>query len=176
MGTKRKFCNLTGKRSHRQPPLYRLLGSKGQAAVEFTLVFMLLIIILWIPADFGLAFLSGQLASNAAREGARIAAADPGYAAQVGNCTIPACYSLGNDNILRQTALRVSSALLPDAQVTLETATGFGTCMDKVRVTVQGTYNFFFFRLLRFIGISSAMDTNTRQITRVSELRWEHQC
>ena len=152
------------------------LTSKGQALVEFTLVFMLLLVILWIPADFGLAFLSGQLAQSAAREGARIASADANYAAQVGTCTIPGCYSLANDNILRQTALRISSALLPDAQITLATDATGGTCMTKVQVTVQGTYTFFFYRLLRFIGIGAALNTNTTQITRVSAMRWEHQC
>src|ERR687891_675850 len=49
--------------------------SKGQAVVEFTLVFVLFLAIIWIPADFGLAFYSGQLAQNASREGARLAAA-----------------------------------------------------------------------------------------------------
>src|SRR5881397_3380853 len=50
-------------------------NTKGQAVVEFTLVFLLLLIVAWIPTDFGLAFFSGQLALNASREGARIAAA-----------------------------------------------------------------------------------------------------
>ena len=47
--------------------------NRGQALVEFTLVFLLLLVVAWIPADFGLAFFTGQLAQNAAREGARIA-------------------------------------------------------------------------------------------------------
>jgi len=154
----------------------RGLTSKGQALVEFTLVFLLLLVILWIPADFGLAFLTGQLAQSAAREGARIASADPNYAAQVGSCNIPACYSLTpNDNILRQTALRVSSALLTNAQVTLATDTSAGACMTKVRVTVQGTYTFFFYRLLTFMGIAGA-NTDPTPITRVTTMRWEHQC
>jgi Flp pilus assembly protein TadG len=156
--------------------LGRGLTSKGQALVEFTLVLVLLLVILWIPADFGLAFFTGQLAQSAAREGARIASAEPNYASQVGTCTIPACYSLTpSDNILRQTALRISSALLPDAQVTLATDTSAGTCMTKVRVTVQGTYTFFFYRLLTFMGIAGA-NTNPTQITRVTAMRWEHQC
>ncbi len=47
----------------------------GQGVVEFTLVFLLLLVVAWIPADFGLAFYTGQLALNASREGARVAAA-----------------------------------------------------------------------------------------------------
>ena len=149
---------------------------KGQAMVEFTLVFLLLIIIAWIPADFGLAFYTGQLASNAAREGARIAAADPGYAAQVGNCNLSACYALTPDShILKQTALRVSSALMPDTNVRLEQVVG-ATCMEQVRVTVSGTYNFFFYRLLKLFGIGNALNTTSRNITRTTDMRWEHQC
>jgi Flp pilus assembly protein TadG len=37
---------------------------------------LLLLVVAWIPSDFGLAFYTGQLAHNAAREGARIAAAE----------------------------------------------------------------------------------------------------
>ncbi len=59
----------------------RLSSQRGQALVEFTLVFLLLIVVAWIPADFGLAFYTGQIAQNAVREGARIAAADPSLAA-----------------------------------------------------------------------------------------------
>jgi len=63
--------------SDKQPHNRSKLDTTGQALVEFTLVFVLFLIIAWIPADFGLAFYTGQLAQNASREGARIAAADP---------------------------------------------------------------------------------------------------
>src|SRR5678815_5160922 len=65
--------------------LISLARSSGQAVVEFTLVFLLFVIIAWIPADFGLAFYTGQQAQNASREGARIAAADP----TLGSGTLP---------------------------------------------------------------------------------------
>lgn len=61
--------------------------SSGQAVVEFTLVFLLLLVITWIPADFGLAFFTGQLAQKASREAARIAAADPNLVN--GSCSMP---------------------------------------------------------------------------------------
>lgn len=96
----------------------------GQAVVEFTLVFVLLLVITWIPADFGLAFFSSQLAANASREGARIGAADPSYSTQVGNCTLPACFSLGDGTILKETANRLSSALLPGAIITVDPLSG----------------------------------------------------
>ena len=154
----------------------RQLGSrataKGQALVEFTLVFILLLIIAWIPADFGLAFFTGQLASNAAREGARIGSADPNVTAQLGTCTTPACYTLTDGTILKETAKRISSALIRNITITASTSTP-STCNTMVRVNVTGNYNYTFFRLLRFFGANVPA---TVPISRTVDMRWEHQC
>jgi Flp pilus assembly protein TadG len=156
----------------------RFLGSlntSGQAVVEFTLIFMLLLIVAWIPADFGLAFYTGQLAQNAAREGARIAASDPTLGSGTTTCTIPSC----SGNILNETAARISSALLPNATVTLTVDADSippdpPKCDRNVTVTVSGTYNFFFYQLLHWVGISGDHLNNT-PITRQTRMRWEHQ-
>jgi TadE-like protein len=145
----------------------------GQAVVEFTLIFVLLLVITWIPADFGLAFFSSQLAANASREGARIGAADPSYSTQVGDCTLPACFSLADGTILKETANRLSSALLPGAIITVDPLSG-PSCNQSVQVRVEGTYNFFFYQLLHLMGITT--DLNTQSITRETSMRWEHQC
>jgi Flp pilus assembly protein TadG len=151
--------------------LGRCLTSKGQALVEFTLVFMLLLVIAWIPADIGLAFYTGQLALNASREGARIGAADPNYPAQVGNCSLPACYSLTDGTVLKETAKKLSSALLPNATITVVALAG-ATCNQTVQVQVVGNYNYSFYRFLRFFG---ANVPPTVQIARTTQMRWEHQ-
>ena len=146
------------------------LNECGQQLVEFTLVFVLTLVVLWIPADFGLAFLTGQLASNAAREGARIASASrtlPG--GMPITCTIPCS---GSDNILQEASKRISMALMPNATITLDTATP-STCNQQVIVRVNGTYNFFFYQILRLMG---ATVPNGTAITRETKLRWEHQC
>lgn len=153
-----------------QPPLHCLI-CKGQALVEFTLIFLLVLVVAWIPTDFGLAFYTGQLALNASREGARIAAADPNYPAQVGNCSLPACYALTDGTVLKETAKRLSSALLPGATITVFALTG-ATCNQTVQVQVVGNYNYSFYRFLRFFG---AEVPATVQITRSSQMRWEHQ-
>ena len=44
----------------------------GQSVVELALITPLVLIALYIPADFGVAFLTAHLAQNAVREGARI--------------------------------------------------------------------------------------------------------
>jgi hypothetical protein len=171
------FCNLRKRsRMHRQfrrLSLFYIRRTNGQAVVEFTLVFVLLLVIAWIPADFGLAFFSSQLAANASREGARIGAADPGYSTQVGICTLPACFSLADGTILKETANRLSSALLPGAIITVDPLSG-PSCNQLVQVRVEGTYNFFFYQLLHLMGITG--DLNSQSITRETSMRWEHQC
>jgi Flp pilus assembly protein TadG len=154
--------------------------TKGQALVEFTLIFILLLVIAWIPADFGLAFYTGQLAQNGAREGARIAAADPklGSGTLPGvtwttSCTMPSC----SGNILSETAARISSALLSSATitVTLDPDSVLGAppkCDRNVTVTVSGTYNYFFYQLLGALGNTVP---DTLNIVRSTSMRWEHQ-
>jgi Flp pilus assembly protein TadG len=166
--------------SLRRIVLTRLTRSTGQAVVEFTLVFLLFLIIAWIPADFGLAFYTAQLAQNASREGARIAAADPKLGSGTlpgfpwtASCTMPSC----SGNILGETAARISSALLPGAiiTVTLEADTVppvLPKCDRKVTVTVSGTYNYFFYQLLEAFGNTVP---DTLNIVRSTSMRWEHQ-
>ena len=172
-----EFCNRRKRsrmrRQFRRGSLSYIRNTNGQAVVEFTLVFVLLLVIAWIPADFGLAFYSSQLAANASREGARIGAADPSYSTQVGNCTLPACFSLADGTILKETANRLSSALLPGAAITVDPLSG-PSCNQLVQVRVEGTYNFFFYQLLHLMGVTA--DLNTQPITRETSMRWEHQC
>ena len=163
---------------------------KGQALVEFSLVFILLLVVAWIPADFGLAFYTGQLALNASREGARIAAADPNLLGAVGSCTLTSgdCYSLADGTILKETAKRVSSALMPGATIrvcypvasvnpvnadgTCNAPVSGSTCNAQLAVTIRGDYNYTFFRVLRYFGTSVPA---TVQILHATQVRWEHQ-
>ena len=146
------------------------ISSSGQAVVEFTLVFLLLLVIAWIPADFGLAFFTAQLAQNASREAARIAAADPNLVS--GSCSMP-CSSAPGGTALRAAADRMSPALLPGAliSVTLEPPAG-GNCNRLVEVSVSGEYNYFFYHLLRAMGNTTP---DTLNIVRSTSMRWEHQ-
>jgi len=151
------------------PVLGKSNRSAGQALVEFTLVFLLFLVVAWIPADFGLAFYTGQLAQNASREGARIAAADRNLLSGTTSCTMPSC----SGNIFTETAARISSALLPGAIITLSLDADTGAnCNRMVAVTVSGTYKFFFYQLLGWFG---ATNLNNTAITRQTRMRWEPQ-
>jgi Flp pilus assembly protein TadG len=150
--------------------LIRLRRSSGQAIVEFTLTFLILLIVAWIPADFGLAFYTGQLAQNAAREGARIAAADSTLVSGTTSCVMPSC----TGNIFEETSKRLSAALLPAATIAVNLDPDISTnCNRMVTVTVSGTYNFFFYRLLRWVRVSGNLDN--KPITRQTRMRWEAQ-
>jgi len=154
-------------------PLCRFrLAHQGQTIVEFTIAIILFLVVAWIPADFGLAFYTSQIAQNAAREGARIAAADSTLAAGNSSCNMPACYTFGN--IFSETAVRLPAALLTAASITVQyPAPGSaGTCNQRVLVRVQGQYNFFFYRVLGLLGASVPSAVT---VDRKAEMRWEHQ-
>ena len=146
--------------------------------VEFTLTFVLLLVIAWIPADFGLAFFTGQQVQNAAREGARIAAVDPTLVTQLAGNVVVACAApcSGQINVLQATAARLSNVLLRTTNVTLtypDPANGFGTCNQMLKMKVEGTYNYFFYQLLHLLGATNNLNTVT--ITRTTSMRYEHQ-
>jgi Flp pilus assembly protein TadG len=166
-----KEC-MTHKPREFTPSLCNCLTDRGQAMVEYIFGLILFIIVAWIPADFGLAFYTSQIAQNAAREGSRIAAADLTLVPMNTTCTMPACYSFGN--IFNETAARLPAALLTGASITVQypSPASTGTCNQRVLVRVQGQYNFFFYRVLRLIG-GPAPDSVT--VDRTTEMRWEHQ-
>ena len=156
------------------------LNTKGQALVEFTLVFLLLLVVAWIPTDFGLAFFTGQLALNASREGARIAAASADTDANPKD----AIHTINQADIVTQTCKRLSWALLQDpggvgtscspysnAKVSVTGPTG-ATCNQQVTVTITGNYNYMLFGILQFFVPSVPSSV---LITRTTQMRWEGQ-
>jgi Flp pilus assembly protein TadG len=148
------------------------LTNKGQAMVEFTLVFILLLIVAWIPADFGLAMYTAHVAQNASREGARIAAADPTLAPGSTNCTWPCT---GDTTIKKLVSDRLSTAMLSGPTITLtRDPVVQPACNAQVTLRVSGTYNYWFYRMLRWFGVGP--NTTTLNITRETSMRWEHQC
>jgi Flp pilus assembly protein TadG len=146
--------------------------NRGQALVEFTLCFILLLVIAWIPADFGLMFYTGHLGQNAAREGARIAAADPAMSTQTGTCNLP-CGS-GSD-LLQRIANRVANGIMSNVNtsVTLSSSGAVTTCDQQVQVQISQDYYPFFYKILRMMYFS-VPDKVT--LSRAVTMRYEHQC
>lgn len=140
-------------------------NSKGQALVEFTLVFIILVILTWIPAEFGLAFYAGQVAQNASREGARLAAASK---------------TIDLNEIKTETCKRLSAVAIRDtspncapysnAKVDVTQDTASSGCPVTVKVT--GDYNFFFYQMLRMFATKATVPDSV-PISRSTTMRYE---
>jgi Flp pilus assembly protein TadG len=139
----------------------RRLNQKGQSMVEIAIMAPLIMVALYIPADFGIAFYTAHLTENAVREAARIGT---GLAAPFGS---------SEENQVRNETLNRLPARLTSPTVTVRFLdTGAAACMQVVEVTAMGNYNFFLYQLVRLLGLS-APDTMT--ITRSVQMRYNYQ-
>ena len=163
-GLRARFTRIILRKSIFSPSVSKRPGRKklyrkasGQALVEFTLMFVLFLAIIWIPADFGLAFYSGQLAQNASREGARLAAVTNPF---------------DGGNIQTQVINRMDSAVLKNITANVvPPACDPALNMQVVTVTVAGEYNFYFYQLLRLLGFSAP---DSVVISRTTSMRYEY--
>lgn len=138
-------------------------NQRGQAIVEIAVILPLLLIALYIPADFGLAFLVGNLTQNAAREGARI-----GSTLQKNS---DLTYDSTQVNTIRTEVFNRLPNLLNNRTVTVKFYTGTG-CMEFVEVTAQGEYNYFLYQLMRMFG-ATVPDFVT--LSRTTQIRYVYQ-
>lgn len=126
--------------------------------VELTLITPLLLIALYVPADFGIAFFTAHLTQNAVREGARIGSALPTW----------------DQTLVESEVTNRLPTLLggpPTVTVTLS-GTANSTCMRTVSVTATGTYDFGLYRLMNLFGFSAPPNMT---ITREAEMRYDYQ-
>jgi Flp pilus assembly protein TadG len=134
--------------------------SKGQSIVELTLIVPLVLVILYIPADFGIAFFTAQMVQNATREAARIGASmNPFVAATVEN---EATKRLPGGKFVTSS---VSATL---------NGSSTSTCMRRVVITVSGSYSLFWYRLLNLLIPGTVTDTSL-PITRSTAMRYDSQ-
>lgn len=99
-------------RSGVRPTGRRLHGDRGAAAVEFALVSVLLLLLLFGIIGFGLALYRQQAASHAAREGARLAAVGVGAGRPLATCAAFAgeVESRGEGAVVSGVSLEVTEA------------------------------------------------------------------
>lgn len=132
--------------------------SRGQATVEVTLIFLLLVVLVGAAVDWGIGLFVSHVVQNAVREGARKAAASV--------TVVPGEIITEVQSRIPDTSL--FSSFRDGANITV---TGpQGTCPDEnLYVTVQtdGGYNFWF---LRAIGL-----TDPLTISRSTTMRYERQ-
>jgi Flp pilus assembly protein TadG len=141
-------------------------GQRGQSIIEITLITPLLLIALYIPADFGIGFYMGNLVQNAAREGARI-----GSGLQKSGKVPNLVFGTANANTVKDAVFTRLPGVLENKLVTVKFYEGT-TCMNFIEVTAQGDYNFFLYKLMGLFG-STVPDSVT--ISRTTQIRHDYQ-
>jgi len=148
-------------------------SEKGQSLVEISLITPLLLIALYIPADFGIAFFMGNILATAARDGARVGS----ELEKSGNTG-------GNKHFDSSDAIDVKNATfarMPDNNrltnrkvfVTFyEDTVSPPACMHVVEVTAQAEYNYFLYQIMRLFGVSVP---NITTISRTTQMRYTYQ-
>jgi Flp pilus assembly protein TadG len=144
----------------------RLENQRGQSLVEVALITPLLLIALYIPADFGVAFFMGNLVQSAAREGARI-----GSGLQKTGTAPDFTFSSTQANTVKTEVLSRMPGLLKNKSVAVKFYTGTA-CMEFVEVRAQGDYNFFLYQVMRLFG-GTTPDFIT--LSRTTQVRYVYQ-
>lgn len=142
-------------------------NQRGQSIIEVALITPLLLIALYIPADFGIAFLMGNFTQNAAREGARV-----GSGLQLsGDPKTGLYFDDPQANTVKAQVLPRIPTFLSNRSVTVKFYTGTA-CMKFIEVTAQGDYNFFLYQLMKLFGGTAP---NFVTISRTTQMRYTYQ-
>ena len=142
----------------------KLARQRGQSIIEITMITPLLLIALYIPADFGIAFYTGNLTQNAAREGARI-----GSGLQKSGS--PLIFSSSQANTVKTAVFSRMPGYLTNQSVTVKFYDGTA-CMEFIEVTAQGDYNFFLYKLM---GLFGSTVPNSVTISRTTQIPYTYQ-
>jgi hypothetical protein len=141
--------------------------AEGQSLVEISLLTPILLIALYIPADFGIAFFVGNMTATATREGARIGS---GLKKTGGTSTVPN-FSSTEAVTVKTSVFDRLPVYLTNRQVRVKFYEGV-SCLEFIEVTATGNYNFFLYQVLRLLGASVP---NSIQISRTTQLRYNYQ-
>ena len=137
----------------------RLLNKRGQSIVEMALITPLLLAVLYVAFDFGIAYFTAHYTQNAVREAAR-------YGAVLGDCSVlnppPTCITAGTvapqscpgtDPVVQAACQRIPNLLTgPKVTVSLSGIFTDLTCRRMVTVTASGAYRYGFYNLMALIG------------------------
>jgi len=141
-------------------------NQRGQSIVEIVLITPLLLIALYIPADFGVSFFMGNLIQTAAREGARI-----GSGLQKSGSAPSLLFSSGEATTVKAEVISRLPAYLTNKTVTVKFYTGTA-CLEFLEVTAQGQYKFFMYQLMRLFGANAP---NSVTISRTTQMHYKYQ-
>lgn len=140
---------------------------RGQSIVEMSLMMPLLLVALYIPADFGIAFFVGSLAQTSARDGARVGSG----LQKTGGAAPDYTFSSAEANTVRKYVLGQMPAYLTNKKVGIKYYSG-ASCMEFIEVTAEGQYKFGLYRLIKLVG-GTAPDFML--ISRTTQMRHNYQ-
>ena len=146
--------------------LTKLKSQKGQSIIEISLITPLLLVALYVPADFGVAFFMGNLIQTAAREGARI-----GSGLQKSGEVPNLIFDSTHANTVKTEVLSRMPGALTGKSVTVTFYTGTA-CMEFLEVTARGNYNYFLYQLIRLFGGTAP---NSVTISRTTQMHYKYQ-
>ena len=137
----------------------RARGDRGAAAVEFALIAPILFLLVFGIIDFGLLINSQSTASNAAREGARVASLG-GNTAAVTSSVTPAMSTLINAGSTTTTVTCLNGA----TACSIDDATSD----TGATVTVKVTYTYKFLTpVAKLVGLSGTLTFSKSSQTRI---------
>ena len=141
-------------------------NQRGQSIVEISLITPLLLIALYVPADFGIAFFMGNLTQTAAREGARI-----GSGLQKSGAVPDLVFDSTQADTVKTEVITRLPSYLTNKTVTVKFFTGTA-CMEFLEVTAQGQYNYALYRLMNLFGgnVPTSMT-----ISRTTQMHYKYQ-
>jgi len=149
--------------------LRTIMGQQGQSLVEITLITPLLLVALYIPVDFGVAFFMGNIVATVARDGARIGSGQT----KTGGTAAEPDFQNQDANSVEAAIVGQLPAYLTSRQIVVTFYEDSPSpCMESIEVTVSGNYNVFFYRLIYLFG---GTPQNPITISRTSRMRYSYQ-
>jgi len=144
-------------------------NSRGQSIVEISLITPLLLVALYIPMDFGIAFFVSNITGTATRDSARIGS----ELGKSGGDPSNRNFTNADADIVRNAVVPHLPAYLTGRSVTVQFYEDTPVnCLEVIEVTASGSYSFFFYRLLRLLGANVA---DTQTISRTAQMPYAYQ-
>ena len=149
--------------------LRKIKTRKGQSIVEISLITPLLLLALAVPADFGAAFLAGNLVNTAAREGARIGS----QVGKSGGVDTDRNFTATEANAVKNAVVAKMPGYLSNRSVTVKFYEGTPVgCMETIEVTASGDYSYLFKQIVHLFG-TTVLSKDT--ITRTAQFAYRYQ-
>ena len=133
---------------------------RGQSIVEISLITPLLLVALYIPVDFGIAYYVGNMVGNAAREGARIGSGLPKSGGVYTTTQADQIRDYVRDTVKVPQWLKSRELLISFYDGV--------NCIQFIEVTVRGDYDYFLYQIINLFGFNVPDNVQISRNTRMT--------